>query len=188
MYRLSQHARRRVQYGDSELRRTLTSPHQVQQLFSRSKQVVRHCEYHVVYAPYDMECLGAIIRNNVIVTIVSDHQIPWLLPKLLAKRRYGIHAVGNDPPVCEGLLSNNKERTLIEVVAALDQKQKTVYSVTMFNFSEQWFKSRWLLRILADAITHARNEPHTSISVIYRTRGRKEYAPIPMILELLDDL
>ncbi len=187
MYRLSHHARKRVQYGDSELRRTTTKAHQVRQLFSKPELVVRHCEYHVVYAPYDMECLGAIIKNNVIVTIISDHQIPWLLPKLLAMRRHGLYALRKEVPTIAGSPSRDRS-TIIEVITASECKQKTIFAATLFDFSEQWFKSVWFLRILAEVIADARNEPHTSISIIYRSRGKKEYVPVEMIIELLDGL
>ncbi|MBP9749249.1 MAG: hypothetical protein KBD21_00725 [Candidatus Pacebacteria bacterium] len=166
--------------------RTSATPKRVVWLFSQKELVVRHYEYHVVYVPEDAACLGAIIENDTIVTVLPDHQITWQLPKLVAKQRYGLHVVHDN---ARTHITERRRTTsiLIEVIAASGTKQTVVFTSTCFGFTEEWFGYRWFLETLADAITYARDElPEiSSISVIYRGRGIKEYAPPWMIMELL---
>ncbi len=187
MLKLSRHAHTRIRYGDSQMVRTIAPPKRVLSLFSQANLVIKHCEYHIVYVPEDDACIGAVIDKDTIITVLPDCQISWQLPKLLAKRRYGLRVLQDNAPIPPAKKFTRTAATVVEVVASVGERQTVLFASTCFDFAEDWFRQRWFLEMLGEEIIHAKNisPAFTNVCVMYRGRGTKEYAPTWMIMELL---
>lgn len=78
------HALERIKRGDKDGLRTTLTPEEIKEILE-SDNAIPYCDGLVFYSERDKKCLGAVIRNETVITIVPEDRINYL-SRLLAKR------------------------------------------------------------------------------------------------------